>query len=163
MKCQFHYDIIKFVKDFLYHLEYYDIYTFRLYTQVGVWSISFIMTSSWWKTFCAIWNIMIFIHSDRLLLMWYYMMTFCWLNRQVAVWSVRNIHSAILFLHDIFKLFITVMTYCWLRMCCLPFVHLHAWCDEFSEKSLQRKEKPFTVKLNAMNKSMKEDLRWTQC
>ena len=30
MKCQFHHDIIKFVKDFLHHLEYYDIYTLRL-------------------------------------------------------------------------------------------------------------------------------------
>ena len=29
MKRQFYHDIIKFVKDFLYHLEYYDIYTFR--------------------------------------------------------------------------------------------------------------------------------------
>ena len=29
MKCQFPHDMFKFVKDFLSHLEYYDIYTFR--------------------------------------------------------------------------------------------------------------------------------------
>ena len=29
MKCQFHRGIFKFVKNFLYHLEYYDIYAFN--------------------------------------------------------------------------------------------------------------------------------------
>ena len=29
MKCQFYHVIMKFVKDFLYYLESYDIYTFR--------------------------------------------------------------------------------------------------------------------------------------
>ena len=52
MKCQFPYGIFKFVKDFQYHMEYYDIYAFK---------------------------------QVILNMVYYYTMTFCWLNVQLAV------------------------------------------------------------------------------
>ena len=129
MKPQFYHGIFKFLKDVLYHLEYYYIYAFRkiifhvvhcimtfLMYEVSVSPRHFQVCEGLPVSYGILWHLYIqrgyFLCSLLL-----YDFFFFRLNKQLAIWSVRNISQVVLFLHDIFKLFVSVITYCWLRMC----------------------------------------------